>query len=95
MNNDTRSHQEGNDRIKRLRYRANHRGIKEMDIILGGFADNYLQELNADDLDAFETLMNENDRDLLVWFTGEKPFPHDNLADIFTRIASSIGKKAS
>ena len=77
-------------RIKRLKYRANHRGIKEMDIILGGFASSRLDQLDAASLDAFETLMEEHDRDLLVWFTGEAPFPHDHLRGIFYVIVDHL-----
>ena len=73
-------------RIKRLKYRANHRGIKEMDIILGGFADARLDRLDENDLNAFEKLMNEHDRDLIVWFTGEMAFPFDDLRPLFEMI---------
>ena len=73
-------------RIKRLKYRANHRGIKEMDIILGGFANARIETLSDAELDAFETLMGEQDRDLVVWFTGEVVFPHEHLKPIFEMI---------
>ena len=58
-------------RRKQLSYRANHRGIKEMDIILGQFAKQFVGEFNKDQLNRFEHLMEQNDRDLLSWFTGE------------------------
>ena len=77
---------ENKHRIKRLKFRANHRGIKEMDIILGKFADSELADLPSDLVDQFELLLNENDRDLLVWFTREKPFPHLHLKTIFSLI---------
>ncbi|MCB1384666.1 MAG: succinate dehydrogenase assembly factor 2 [Nitratireductor sp.] len=62
-------------RRKQLLYRANHRGIKEMDLILGGFATARLDGLSAAELDGLETIMAENDRDLLIWFTGEQKVP--------------------
>ena len=74
-------------RIKRLRYRANHRGIKEMDIVLGRFADARLETLSDAQLDDFEALMSEHDRDLLVWFTGEAEFPFEELQDIFSVVS--------
>lgn len=83
MNDTTNLH-----RIKRLRYRANHRGIKEMDIILGQFANARLETLSEEMVDQFETLLNENDRDLLIWFTGENQFPLENLYEIFDLIRS-------
>lgn len=73
-------------RIKRLKYRANHRGIKEMDIILGGFASNCLDELTDSEIDDFEALMSEQDRDLLVWFTGEAEFPLHEIQNMFDRV---------
>ena len=70
-------------RIKRLIYRANHRGIKEMDIVLGGFAKQHLGGLSDTQIDDFEKLMEEHDRDLLVWVTGEAEFPIESLREIF------------
>ena len=71
------------NRLKRLKYRANHRGIKEMDIVLGGFANAMLDGLPEDMVEQFETLLIENDRDLLVWFTGEADFPIGELQTVF------------
>lgn len=77
---------EKESRIKRLVYRANHRGIKEMDIVLGRFAKDELQDLEAHLIDQFEILLTENDRDLLTWITSEVPFPHDDLREVFEKI---------
>ena len=62
-------------RIKRLRIRAWRRGIKEMDLVLGGFADAQLESLDDETLDLFEALMGENDHDLLGWVTGQADPP--------------------
>ena len=67
--------QELDRRRKQLVYRAGHRGIKEMDIILGEFARARIATLDDAELDRFEALMEENDRDLLAWFTGEAAMP--------------------
>ncbi len=74
-------------RIKRMIYRANHRGIKEMDIILGGFATEKLNELEPEMVNDFEALMAEHDRDLLTWFTGEVAFPFEDLQTIFDMVS--------
>lgn len=73
-------------RIKRLIYRANHRGIKEMDIVLGRFAVDHLETMDDEAIDAFEALMSEHDRDLLTWFTGEIPFPLEHLTEMFEQV---------
>lgn len=55
--------------LKRLKMRAWRRGIKEMDLILGPFADETVALLSAADLDLFEALLGENDHDLYQWVT--------------------------
>ena len=73
-------------RRKQLLYRANHRGIKEMDILLGGFARARIGELTDSELDRFEHLLDENDRDLLCWFTGEREAPQRIRCDVFEMV---------
>ncbi len=67
-------------RLKRLKIRAWRRGIKEMDLLLGGFADREMAALDEDGLDAFEALMEEADQDLLRWVTGLEPAPEVHRA---------------
>ncbi len=62
-------------RRKKLLWRACHRGIKEMDILMGGFARARLESMSAADLDAFEALIELPDQDMLSWITGETPVP--------------------
>ncbi|BDW85806.1 succinate dehydrogenase assembly factor 2 [Roseicyclus marinus] len=70
-------------RIKRLRMRAWHRGIKEMDLILGGWADRHLALADDATLDAFEAVMAEADHDLYQWVSGqaEAPVAHRPFLD--------------
>lgn len=56
-------------RLRRLRMRSWRRGMKEMDLILGPFADDELRHLSADLLDLYEDVMAENDQDLYLWIT--------------------------
>ena len=57
------------NRLKRLRMRSWRRGIKEMDLILGPFADDWLARLDDSALDTFEAILGENDHDLYQWVT--------------------------
>ena len=68
-------------RLKRLRMRAWRRGMREMDLILGQFADAHLSDLDAVHLDTFEALLSEMDQDLFDWVTGrqETPLPYQDL----------------
>lgn len=59
------------DRIKRIKYRAHHRGTQEMDIILGGFVDAEVAGFDSAMLDRLEALMNETDADLYQWIIGQ------------------------
>ena len=76
-------------RRKRLRMRAWHRGIKEMDLILGGWADRFLMDADADTLDAFEAVLAEADHDLYQWISGQADAP-ENLSQMLDRIAADI-----
>lgn len=56
-------------RLRRLRMRSWRRGMKEMDLILGGFADGPLKDLSPALLEDYERVMGENDQDLYLWVT--------------------------
>ena len=69
------------ERRKRLTYRARHRGMKELDLLIGGFADRHLAELSAAQLDRFEALLDVPEPLMYRWLMGhERPpaeFAHD------------------
>jgi antitoxin CptB len=73
-------------RRRRLRYRAWHRGTKEMDLVLGPFADAHLDGLGTAELDRLETLMDEEDTDLLKWVVGQEPVPAGVDAELLETI---------
>jgi antitoxin CptB len=58
-------------RQKRILFRSWHRGIREMDLILGRFADAEIANLCESELDDYEGLLEVPDRDLFSWITGE------------------------
>lgn len=67
-------------RRKRLLYQSRHRGTKEADLILGGFAHAHLANLTTEQFTQFEALMEESDPDLMSWIGGQvvPPAEHDN-----------------
>lgn len=73
-------------RLKRLHMRSIRRGIKEMDIILGRFAESALRSLPDADLDLYDAMLAENDHDLYQWVSGQAPTPPRYL-DLLSRIA--------
>ena len=63
------------ERLNKIRFRAWRRGFREADLILGPFADRYLETMDAAELDAFETLLAETDHDLYGWISGQPAPP--------------------
>lgn len=66
------------DRRKKLRFRAWRRGFREIDLILGGFADAHLAALDETGLAEFEALLNVPDQVAYAWITGEEAVPPDH-----------------
>lgn len=69
-------------RRKRLRFRSWHRGTKEMDLLIGSFADAHLESFDAGQLDRFEGLLRESDPDLYNWIAGVSAPPSDLDSDV-------------
>ena len=62
-------------RRRKLLYHAWHRGMREMDLIMGRFADAVLDGLTEAELAEFEQLIEVPDRELLAWLIGEAAAP--------------------
>ena len=73
-------------RRKRLLFQSWHRGMKEMDLVLGKFAERYLAEFTSAQLDTYESLLAEEDADLWIWLTGRTPVPDDVASDVWTLV---------
>jgi antitoxin CptB len=86
MTGTTRSSGGLDDRRKRLLFRCWRRGIREMDLILGRFADAEIAGLSDDDLSALERLLDVPDPDLYAALTGDKEIPPEHAGTLFERI---------
>lgn len=62
-------------RLKRLRFRAWHRGTREADLLVGGFFDRHAETWNDEQTGWFEALMEEQDVDIMAWAIGAAPVP--------------------
>ena len=91
----TDSEQGGPDgtRRKRLLFRAQRRGFKEVDLIFGAYADAHLAGLDGAGLDQFEALLAAPDQDVYAWLRGAVPVPgeHDNA--VFAGLQAYCGRK--
>ncbi len=73
-------------RRRRLLYRAWHRGTREMDLIMGRFADAEIGTLTEAELEVFERLSALPDPELYAWITGKRPVAPEHDTDVFRRL---------
>jgi len=71
-------------RRKRLIYRAWHRGTREMDLLLGRFADAHVPGFDEAGLAQFEDILCHSDPDLYNWVTGKESAPANYINDVFS-----------
>ncbi|BAK67102.1 MULTISPECIES: succinate dehydrogenase assembly factor 2 [Sphingobium] len=62
-------------RLRRMKFRAWHRGTKEADLMIGGFFDTHAAGWNSDQIDWFEQILEEDDVDIMAWALGTLPCP--------------------
>jgi antitoxin CptB len=63
------------DRLKRLRFRAWHRGTKEADLLVGGFFDTHAANWGEAEIAWFEAMIDEEDVEIMAWAIGTAPPP--------------------
>ncbi len=61
--------------LKRLKWRAHHRGIREADILVGGFFDAHHRQWDSRDRAIFAEMLEEQDVDIIAWATGTAEAP--------------------
>ncbi len=61
--------------LKRLQWRAHHRGTREADMLVGGFFDAHHASWSADERAQFAELLEEQDVDIIAWATGTRAVP--------------------
>ena len=77
------------DRLKRLKFRAWHRGTREADYMIGCFFDRFHQQWTEADMDWFERLLDEEDVDIMGWALGTLSVPEEYagpLMDAFRKL---------
>lgn len=73
---------------KKILFRSWHRGTKEMDLILGEFANNNVSNMDLDDLNKFQEFLNLSDPDLYKWIVAkDDSFPKE-FEEFFKKIIS-------
>lgn len=82
-------------RLRRLKMRSWRRGMKEMDLILGYFADGPLADMSAADLHVYEVILEENDQDLYRWITARINGGADTGPEALQAVMTTIADHAS
>jgi antitoxin CptB len=95
----TQRSSEGLDaRRRRLLFRAWRRGVREMDLIMGRFADAYIEKFDEPALDEFETLIEAPNAELYSWVVGDAAAPARYDTEVLRQLigfhAERIGPKA-
>ncbi|MGO9024517.1 MAG: succinate dehydrogenase assembly factor 2 [Beijerinckiaceae bacterium] len=76
-------------RRRRALFRSWHRGMREMDLIMGRFADAEMGRLSEAELEAFEALLERPDHDVFSWLTGEVETPAAHDTPVFRKLKLS------
>jgi antitoxin CptB len=79
-------------RLKRLLYRANHRGMRELDMLIGQFAEARVPTMTDAEASVFEALLEVQEPDLMAWITGTAAVPAEHDTPIFREMLSWSGK---
>lgn len=73
-------------RRRKILFRAWHRGTREMDLLMGRFADAALAGMSDAELDEFERLIDVSDPELFRWIMGEADAPLDHDTPVFRKL---------
>lgn len=71
---------------KRLIFRSWHRGTREMDLLMGSFADKNVRGFSEGELEQYAALLELSDPDLYNWITGVEAVPANIVSDVFERL---------
>lgn len=78
-------------RRRRAAWRAGHRGTKELDLLVGRFADAHLAGMSDVDLARFERFLAVNDPEIQSWLLGPAPGEAREFADVVAGIRKFHG----
>ena len=71
---------------RRLLFRSWHRGIREMDLVMGRFADAHIATFSDAELDEYETWLEVPDQQIFAWVTGAQQPPPQFDTALFRRL---------
>ena len=89
---DETSHPSLDGRRRRLLFRANHRGTRENDFLVGGFVAARLAAFTPEEIEALESIMDLPDPALADWLTGRRPIPPEHDTPMLRAMRDARGQ---
>jgi antitoxin CptB len=89
MSGSTLSSSALDERRRKILFRAWRRGLREMDLVMGQFADMNLPAMSDAEVDEFERLLEIPDPQILDWITGSETIPVDHDTPLFARLCAA------
>ena len=71
---------------KMLIFRGSHRGLKEMDLLLGGFAQKHVPTMSKSEMRDFQRILALPDQELLAWYMGSESVPAHKFSPLLSQI---------
>ena len=71
------------NRIRRLIYQSSYTGTRETDLLLGQFANRYLNTLEDQQLNDYEAILSQGDQNILAWVRGDLKIPANLNGTVF------------
>ncbi|MCM5556143.1 succinate dehydrogenase assembly factor 2 [Pleomorphomonas sp. JP5] len=82
----SRTSEDLSPRRRKILYHAWHRGTRELDLLLGRFADAAIGDLSEEELDEFEALLEIDDRELFGWILGKTSVPDSAPKTVLAKV---------
>ncbi len=73
-------------RRRKLKFRAWRRGFREMDLLMGSFADAHIESFDEAQLDAFEALLTAPDWEVYAWLIDQKDVPDNHRSSVLDQL---------
>jgi antitoxin CptB len=83
------------ERRRRLLFRAWRRGVREMDLIVGRFADTFIDKFDRRALDEFERLIEVPNAELYAWIVGSESVPPENESGVLRQLIAFHNRRGA
>lgn len=75
---------------KRLLFRSWHRGTRELDLVMGRFAEAHLDGMDEAELELYDRILSHPDPDLYNWITAQEPVPANYMDPVMEKLLKAL-----